>query len=132
MNAEKINERNDVNGIRVVQDIEEAKKALKEGLTIARFEFGDSLVPFVYNGEYLKVVPLKEEDEIKYEDIVLCEVNGYLMTHMVLFQSGDKYMISSSNGVMFGYTDRNHIYGKCYPFGNNMEERVFYGDILKD
>ena len=122
----------EIKGIKVIQDIDEAKEAVLNNQTITRFEFGDSLEPFVHSGEYLILHPIKDINNLKVEDVVLCEVNGYLMTHMIvdIDVSNDKgkevkqYLIGNGDkSYIYGYA--TNIYALCTPFGLNLEEREF-------
>lgn len=125
----KVDEFKEINGVEVVQDIEEAKLSVLNGKTVARYEFGDSLFPLVHSGEYLKLVPLAETEKIEPKDIVLCEVHGCLMAHMIYtatkFNNKEYYFIASTHGTFYGWTPREKIYAKCYPFGESMKDRVF-------
>ena len=101
----------------VVNDIREAVEMLKNGITIARFEFGDSMSPVLVSGEYCIVEPIKEVEgtnNIAIGDAVLCKVGDHLMTHMVLMISdsaydGTKYLIGNTWMQYYGWTDT--IYG---------------------
>ena len=101
----------------VVNDIREAVEMLKNGITIARFEFGDSMSPVLVSGEYCFVEPIKELEglnNIAIGDAVLCKVGDHLMTHMVLMISdsaynGTKYLIGNTWMQYYGWTDT--IYG---------------------
>ena len=73
-----------INGITVVNDIVEAVNELKKGNTIARFEYGDSMMPILKNGEYGIATPIQSLEDVSVGDAVVCEVNGHLMTHMVM------------------------------------------------
>lgn len=99
--------------IKVVNDINEAVNELKKGNEIARFEFGDSMQPILKNGEYGVVVPINI-DEVNIGDAVLCEVNGQLMTHMVMMISDSAYdgryvLIGNTWMQFYGWT--NKVYG---------------------
>ncbi len=99
--------------IKVINDINEALIELKKGNEIARFEFGDSMQPILKNGEYGIVVPITIE-QVNIGDAVLCEVNGHLMTHMVMMISdsakdGRKVLIGNTYMQFYGWT--NKVYG---------------------
>ena len=121
-----------IKGIKVVQDINEAKKAVLNGETVTRYEFGDSLEPFVHSGEYLILKPIDDETALKIGDIVLCKCCGYLMTHMIVdilsYENNGKnitnYLIGNGkNTSIFGFS--NEIYAKCSSFGDKLEDREF-------
>ena len=98
----------------------DAIEKLKKGEIVARYERGDSMQPLLYDGEYAVLVPHKKGD-IKVGDAVFCNVNGYVMTHMVMMisnvQNNPLYLIGSPNynvnGTfnIYGWTDT--IYAKA-------------------
>lgn len=104
-----------INGIRVVQDELEAAWCLKNGETICRFEYGDSMYPILKNGEYAILHPLADINEIKIGDAVFCEMEdvqgSYYMTHMVGDIKEDEkskkklFAIDTTNGFRFGWTE---------------------------
>lgn len=103
-----------VHGIKVVNNIEQAVEELKKGHTIARFEFGDSMMPILKNGEYGIATPIQNLNEVSVGDAVVCEVNGHLMTHMVVLISESHaetpyFLIGSTWMNFYGWT--NKIYG---------------------
>lgn len=114
-----------IHGIRVVQDEEEARKALMNGETVCRFEYGKSMEPILRNGEYAKLTPITNVDEIKRGDAVFCRVHGVLMTHMVweisdCSYNGEKWFkIGSSMSSIFGWT--NEVYAIAR--GMNVQEK---------
>lgn len=105
----------EINGVKVVNDITEAIDALLNKKTpIARFEYGESMKPILNDGEYCIVYPIDSLDDVKAGDAVLCNVNGYLMTHMVILKSESNhetpyFLIGSSRMEIYGWT--NKIYG---------------------
>lgn len=121
-----LNKQNNINGIKIVQDIEQARDSVLNGEIVTRFEYGDSLSPIVLSGEFLILKPI--DREIRLYDIVLCEVNDYLMTHMIvnISQDGKYYLIGSTHGWIFGWTDK--IYALCENFDNDINKRCFILD----
>lgn len=114
----------EVCGIKVVNDIVSAVKELKKDKSIVRYERGNSLAPIINDGEYCIVQPISDVSEIKSGDVVLCEVNGHLMTHMVHIVSSANcnkpyFLIGSSDLYMYGWTDK--VYGIA--FGTNVFEK---------
>ena len=109
----------EVDGVKypVVNDIVNAVELLKQGISIARYEFGDSMSPVLVSGEYCVVEPIKELEginNIAIGDAVLCKVGDYLMTHMVMMISdsscnGTQYLIGNTHMQFYGWTDT--IYG---------------------
>ena len=104
-----------INDVIVVNEIYEAVSYLKENKKpIARFEFGDSMQPILKNGEYCIITPIESLNDVNVGDAVLCEVNGYLMTHMVISKSTASnrtpyFLIGDTNMNIYGWT--NNIYG---------------------
>lgn len=125
--AKKVKYPTKINGIRVVNDINDAIKELENKRTIARFEFGESMSPILKNGEYAIVTPIQNISDVKIGDAVLCEVNGYPMTHMVLMKSNSGsepfFLIGSSHFEIYGWT--NKIYGIAHGTDVCEEEDFF-------
>ena len=102
--------------IKVVNDIHEAVEHLKRKEKIARYEFGDSMMPMLISGEYCVIEPIKDLYEVNIGDTVLCDVGGHLMTHMVIMKSNTSkdspyFLIGSTSMYLYGWT--NKIYGIC-------------------
>ena len=100
-----VNNPQTLDGLKVVQDIDEVVKTLQNGEAVARFEYGDSMQPILVNGQYARLTPTKTLPKIG--DAVFCKVNGYWMTHMVWnVNEASKYcLIGSSDGDMYGWTN---------------------------
>ena len=101
----------EINGIRVVQDEDEVVKALANGETVCRYEWGDSMFPILRNGEYANLIPIKDISEVKRGDAVFCRMpEGYCMTHQVWEISDSGYdgkpwfKIGSTMSTIFGWT----------------------------
>lgn len=109
----------ELDGIRVVQDEEEAAKALANGETVCRFEYGDSMHPILRHGEYAKLTPVTDKSQVKRGDAVFCRMppfkgegmsEGYLMTHMVweISDCGHDgelwFKIGSTSTSIYGWT----------------------------
>lgn len=94
-----------LDGLRVIQDIDEVVKTLQNGETIARFEWGDSMQPVLTNGMYGRLTPIHEVPQVG--DAVFCKVNGYWMTHMVwIVNRHTGYcLIGSTSGQLYGWTN---------------------------
>jgi hypothetical protein len=73
---------------------------LNKGNNVARYEWGDSMMPLLQSGEYCILIP-SNKTTIEVGDAVFCEVNGYIMTHMVMMisriQDKPMYLIGSPN-----------------------------------
>lgn len=98
-----------IDGIDVVQDIFVAMDCLTKGQTIVRYEFGDSMTPILTSGQFCKLIPISEVDEIKQGDCVFAVVNGSIGTHMVWMvsenEAGKFYCIATTQGTVIGWTD---------------------------
>lgn len=112
-----VNSPKEIDGIEVVQDIDEAVKETNEGRTVCRYEWGDSMTPILRHGEYAKLIPISENTEIKRGDAVLCKLDNeydsstpFYMTHMVWEISNSSYngkpwyKIGSSSTSIYGWT----------------------------
>lgn len=117
-----------IDGIKVVQDEEEALTEILKGNQVCRFEYGDSMSPILENGEFAKLTPCKKED-VQVGDAVFCRVNGYLMIHMVGASTNDgkMFLITSSDLHTYGWT--SEIFAKAESFGNDEYDRVFIFDF---
>jgi hypothetical protein len=103
-----------INGVEVVQDVDEVVEKLENGQKVARFEWGDSMQPILQNGEYGIITPIADIDDVKVGDAVFCCVHGIFMTHMVSLISSSSaskkyFLISNSNMQHYGWTSK--IYG---------------------
>lgn len=114
-----VNEPNEINGIRVVQDSNEILEALKNNEQVYHWEFGQSLSPLINDREYCLIKPCQPTD-IKRGDCVFCVIttpNGteYPMVHQVWEISDAShtdelwFKIGSTFSTIFGWT--NKVYG---------------------
>ncbi len=133
LNIKYVHKPEKIEGINVVNNADEAVNHLKNGETVARFEYGDSMQPILKDGEYCILTPLKSLDEIKVGDAVFCKVNGFLMTHMVLAISNSNFekpyfLISSTDLNVFGWTSDVYAIAK----GTNIcEKPLKYDSFLE-
>ena len=104
-----------------VASFSEILSELKKGNNVARYEYGDSMMPLLQSGEYCILIP-KDKTTIEVGDAVFCEVNGYVMTHMVMMisniQNKPMYLIGSPNYneftgqfTMYGWT--SNVFAKA-------------------
>lgn len=125
----------ELNGIKVYNNEREALRHILKGEEVARFEFGDSMMPILSSGQYCKLTPVKNTNEINVGDAVFCDLNGYLMTHMVLMKSNSsygkpKFLISSSGLSVYGWTDKVYAIAKGIPFIEDSNE-IKYAELVK-
>jgi hypothetical protein len=104
--------------IQVIQDPKEAAEELKKGHKVARFEYGDSMMPIFYSGEYAVLTPKISPFDIHIGDAVFCELNGYYMTHMVLNVSdsaaNEKYYLIGNTALQpYGWVPYSKVYAKA-------------------
>lgn len=95
-----------LDGLKVVNSIEETIKTLESGETVARFEYGESMMPIFQSGQYARLTKLKGTPQVG--DAVFCCVNGYWMTHMVwvINRHSGYALIGSTSGEMYGWTNQ--------------------------
>lgn len=114
-----VNEPQEIDGIRVVQNNEEIEKALKNGESVYHWEFGDSMSPLIKNREYCLIKPCVPA-EVKRGDAVFCIMSDEFdhrwgMVHQVweisdASHSGELYFKIGSTGTsIFGWT--KEVYG---------------------
>ena len=130
-----VNSPKELDGIKVYNNENEALEHILMGEEVARFEFGDSMMPILESGQYCKLIPIKNEDEVKVGDAVFCNLNGYLMTHMVLMKSNSsygkpKFLISSSGLSVYGWTEKVYAIAKGIPFIEDSAE-INYADLME-
>lgn len=105
-------------GLKVIQDIEEVVSTLKQGETVARFEYGSSMRPIFESGQYARLRKLGQDEQAEIGDAVFCKVCGYWMTHMVWMKNRATgyYLIGSSSGEMYGWTNEVLAIATPMPF----------------
>ena len=117
----------DGNGVEItgkvmtMNSLGEILSELSKGNNVARYEYGDSMMPLLQSGEYCILIPANKTT-IEVGDAVFCEVNGYVMTHMVMMisriQGKPMYLIGSPNYdewsgkfTMYGWT--SNVFAKA-------------------
>lgn len=127
MNKEEItwvNSPKNIDGIEVVQENEAILEHLIHGDSVYHWERGESMEPVLHDKEYCLIKPIPKDYEIKQGDAVFCNVNGYLMTHIVWMVSNTAktpyYLIGSTSGSLYGWT--NQVFGIAY--GTRILENV--------
>lgn len=124
-----VNQPEEIDGYRVVQDGEEIMKALKNGETVMHWEAGNSMTPLLMHLEFCRIIPLeKVYDKINPEGWnyfvgkpVFCHFlykteQGYQDFYMVhrctevIERDGEVYYrIEGTDGSHFGWT--KDVYG---------------------
>ena len=64
----------EINGVRVVNNAGDALDALMDGETVARFEYGDSMMPMLKSGEYCILHPVTNPNKVNIGDAVFCNL----------------------------------------------------------
>lgn len=67
----------------------------------------------IESGELCTVEPIKELEQLKVGDIVLCKVNGNQYIHLIKAIQGERFQIGNNRGRINGWIGSNAIYGKC-------------------
>jgi len=113
-----VNNPPEIDGIRVVQDGLDIMKALVTGETVLHWEFGNSMFPILMSGEYCKIRPITNPNEVNIGDPVFCSFQGqYFMVHRCI----DKverdgamwFKIGTTGNTVYGWTDE--VYGIAEP-----------------
>lgn len=125
----------EIDGIDVIQNELMAVNCLKRGQAITRFEFGDSMEPFLKSGQFCKLIPLSDNDVVEVGDIVFSMVNGMANTHMVgmkkqvndemyyLIVTSDWHIIGWTNTILAkGYGIDHLVVGSCYKIDGNISQ----------
>ena len=92
-----------------------AIEKLKNGQAAELTPHGNSMIPHIYSGEKIYIVPFTKEfaehQPIKKGDIVLAKVKGSVILHMVVGLDKHRgFLIANAKGRENGWT--NTIYGK--------------------
>jgi SOS-response transcriptional repressor LexA len=85
---------------------------LKNNETVTFRPRGNSMTGKIESGQLCTVEPIKNYDELKKGDIVLCKVNGNQYLHLISAISGDRFQISNNHNFVNGWTNKNSVYGK--------------------
>jgi Predicted transcriptional regulator len=86
---------------------------LKQGESVLMRVSGNSMTGKINHGATVLVEPVREDDEIKIGDILLCRVRGYMYLHMVTaIKNGEEFQISNIHGHVNGWTNRPKIFGR--------------------
>lgn len=85
---------------------------LLKGETCKITGFGQSMTPILKSGQPVICEPVKEDTELKKNDIVLCKIKGKYYLHKISAIKGKSYQISNNHGHINGTIGKNCIYGK--------------------
>ena len=113
---------NEIQGIKVSTDDTEMTNELISGRSVYHWEYGVSLFPLIRSGEYCKISPIKDVNDIRTGDVVYCFIRSregikIPMVHMVTKISDASYSkekwfeIGDTRGFVFGWS--NEILGKA-------------------
>jgi hypothetical protein len=87
----------------------------------ARFRaFGDSMAGIIRSAERVTVEPV-DPDRLELGDVVIAEVNGVPMLHLVrqIDADGRRVEIAGSDGSVNGWTPFECVYAICTVIGNS-------------
>lgn len=116
-----------IDNVAVVQDIEEAVDTLTiRKLPIVRFEFGTSMMPMLKSGQFCKISPVENVNDINIGDALFCDVNGYVGTHMVWMKSQINpnetwFLIGTTRMELIGWTKT--VYGIATAIDHVVDEQ---------
>lgn len=125
MNLKVVENPQTLDGLRVIQEIDEVVNTLKQGECIARYERGDSMQPILVSGQYARLTPLRNKP--KNGDAVFCCVNGHWMTHMVWVSNEDsgQCLIGSTSGQLYGWTNEILALAQPMPYIEKEHETLY-------
>lgn len=108
-----------VDGLKVIEDINEAVKVLENGETIAHWEWGESMMPILQSGQYVRLTPCYTTPDVG--DIVLGYVNSHWTCHLALKvnKASGWCQIGTTNGEEIGWTKDILAIGKPMPYIQN-------------
>ena len=92
---------------------------LKLGESVSFRPRGDSMVPKIYSGQRVHLVPVGADTLLVPGDIVLCRVAGAQYLHMIKTMDGVRYQITNARGKINGWTTRDKIYGRVIEIEEN-------------
>lgn len=92
--------------------IAQAKAALSHGKMVRVNPKGNSMVPRIYSGDTVELVPIFDDTVLLVDDIVLVKVAGNTYLHAIRAINGYRYQIANNSGHVNGWANRSAIYGK--------------------
>lgn len=90
--------------------LRQAIDKLVSGLTAVCRPRGNSMVPYIKDGEEVQLTPTL--DNLKVGDIVACKVKGRYLLHKISAIQGDRYQISNASGFVNGWIKKENIFGR--------------------
>lgn len=85
---------------------------LLRGETILIKGIGNSMTPILMSGQVVKCAPIKPDEVLKENDIVLVKVKSQVYMHKITAIKGNQYQISNNHGHVNGWVKRDKIYGR--------------------
>jgi hypothetical protein len=103
----------------VNQKYTEIVERLQRGEIVKYREGGSSMEPRLHDGQEITVVPVLEFNDIQEGNIVLCKVNGRMLTHLVRLKQVRKkggkatlwFQIANNHGHVNGWARQDKVYG---------------------
>jgi hypothetical protein len=86
---------------------------LRRGETVSFRPVGNSMTPRIRSRQLVTVAPVETAD-VALGDVVLCNVNGNQMLHLVtaIDVTRERFQISNNHGHVNGWTAARQIHGK--------------------
>ena len=91
---------------------------LKNGETVSFRPRGQSMKGKIESGQLCTVETIKEFENLRKGDIVLCKVNGAEYLHLIKAIQGARFQIGNNRGRINGWIGANSIFGKCIKIEN--------------
>ena len=103
-----------IDGVIVSKTYDEAIERLKNGEETCIWEYGNNMFPFIMSKEYCRLTPIRSLEEVRENDVVLCDVKGRLMIRLVqkIYRTDNRgiwFLITTTTGNTCGIT--NAVYG---------------------
>lgn len=103
-----------IDDVKVSKTYDEAISLLKNGEETCIWEYGNNMFPFLLSKEYCRLKPIESLEDVKENDVVLCECTGGIMVRLVqkIYRTENRgiwFLITTTSGNKCGIT--NLIYG---------------------
>lgn len=86
---------------------------LQKGETVTFRPHGNSMTPYIKDGQEVTVRPFKDNEPMLLEDIVLAKVHGRFYLHRIVNVDmvTQRVLIGNAHGHVNGWTSQDKIYG---------------------
>ena len=105
-----------IDGLKVIADLNEAVETLLNGETVAHWEWGESMMPILESGQYVRLTPTYNHP--KSGDIVLANVDGKWTCHLALMvnEASGWCLVGTTSGDVIGWSNNVLAIGKPMPY----------------